>query len=949
MAGSLHLGQLGRLGSAERSGVSTPSLAALTLTSTTITENSPTGTLVGAILGASPGSSLSLVDNSGNRFAMSGGNIVAGAVGTNFEAATSHQITLREVLAGASNSPRDTTIVINVTNVNEQPSLSALTLSSNSATQGSNSTINIVAATAGSTIAGAVPDGMVLNSAARTISGTPTTAGTYNFSLTETLADSPNSPRVSNVTITVGLAPVVIGGVEVGTVGTSGYVDGYTLSGGDDFNGSLDIIGPARPRGKYSTTRGAYVIGASGQFARGSGGLSGYNADPLHTGFNDSNRGQPVPHWSDIITQENGELTIKTRQRITADEPFMRNPTKKAIGSMLHTGFAFLARPPLVFQWCDRNNSSVWSHITRWVMQANSYFSVNDLELDIEAASFSDGTGDGRDVQYNVNLWNNGVVTNLAGNVEAVPANTDIVWAFQIDENGDARIYRDGVLKRTYTGARALALARPFYMLWTAHSYELAPVNSTPASLTVKWYQVWRKGGQHYRPLVAGDTYRVDYGGTGSWVLPDQTTVWGGSVTEIVEAGQQENNEPGGTLDGVVYDPLPTGVTYNAGTRTLSVANTVTLPGRLHIMRYVNQVGSTCEPQRIIVEVGPRITVPNLNPQVGVPFSYDVYAACDVGIILPKTITVTGLPAGLSFNPATGLITGTATTESTQSVTITCTNASEQPATKVITLTVVPVAPSYAYESWTGPGWFDASDTTSVILGAGSAVASMNNKRSGGGNLTAGGAANGLLVGVRTQNSKQVISVTRNVSTATSPPRLTASQTAPVSTMFQGNDKPYTVIVAYCPRDTNTGYIWAASDAGTLPNTQQIGLIRRNSTSSSVRRQLLDGTPNDVSWGSGQASGTPRIVAIKHTGTAVTVWDNSAATKSVNGAAQDVGEFTLPLWFRLFAASISQGSLANVQSTMDFYEIVLESTARSDADVQQAITDMAAKWGITLS
>jgi len=197
--------------SSQRAGdAAAPVLAALTLSSTSIIENTAMGSLVGAIFGATPGSSLSLVDNSGNRFALSGGNIVAGAVGTNFEAATSHQITLREVLAGASNSPRDTTIVINVTNVNEQPSLSALTLSSNSATQGSNSTINIVAATAGSTIAGAVPDGMVLNSAARTISGTPTTAGTFNFSLTETLADSPNSPRVSNVTIAVASAPTLV-------------------------------------------------------------------------------------------------------------------------------------------------------------------------------------------------------------------------------------------------------------------------------------------------------------------------------------------------------------------------------------------------------------------------------------------------------------------------------------------------------------------------------------------------------------------------------------------------------------------------------------------------------------------------------------------------------------------------------------------------------------------
>lgn len=37
-------------------------------------------------------------------------------------------------------------------------------------------------------------------------------------------------------------APVTIGGIEVGTVGTSGYLDGYTLWDGDDFDDALDII-----------------------------------------------------------------------------------------------------------------------------------------------------------------------------------------------------------------------------------------------------------------------------------------------------------------------------------------------------------------------------------------------------------------------------------------------------------------------------------------------------------------------------------------------------------------------------------------------------------------------------------------------------------------------------------------------------------------------------------
>jgi hypothetical protein len=46
-------------------------------------------------------------------------NIVAGSTPTDFETATSHTITVRETLAGASNSPRDTVLTINVTDVAE--------------------------------------------------------------------------------------------------------------------------------------------------------------------------------------------------------------------------------------------------------------------------------------------------------------------------------------------------------------------------------------------------------------------------------------------------------------------------------------------------------------------------------------------------------------------------------------------------------------------------------------------------------------------------------------------------------------------------------------------------------------------------------------------------------------------------------------------------------------
>jgi hypothetical protein len=187
---------------------STPaSLASLTLSASTVVENSSAGTLVGTLQGVTAGSTISLTDDAGGRFALSGNNVVAGSISTDFETSTSHEITVRETLGAASNSPRDTALTINVTNVFEQPDLGALSLDDTQVPVDEAATINILGATSGSTITGSVPDGLTLNSGARTITGTPTTEGEYTFNLVETLADSSNSPRTTAVTLEVVGAP----------------------------------------------------------------------------------------------------------------------------------------------------------------------------------------------------------------------------------------------------------------------------------------------------------------------------------------------------------------------------------------------------------------------------------------------------------------------------------------------------------------------------------------------------------------------------------------------------------------------------------------------------------------------------------------------------------------------------------------------------------------------
>lgn len=181
-----------------------PMLQFLGIASNTVTEGTTAGQLVGALTGLTPGSTLSLVDSAGSRFALSGTSILTGSTATDYEAFTVHEITVRETLAGVVNSPKDSTISIFVLNVNELPALSALSVPG-SAIVGS--TLNISGATAGSTLTGTMPSGWTLNSAARTISVAAGAAtGSQSWSITETLGDSPNSPRTSTGTTTVSAA-----------------------------------------------------------------------------------------------------------------------------------------------------------------------------------------------------------------------------------------------------------------------------------------------------------------------------------------------------------------------------------------------------------------------------------------------------------------------------------------------------------------------------------------------------------------------------------------------------------------------------------------------------------------------------------------------------------------------------------------------------------------------
>lgn len=123
---------------------------------------------------------------------------------TDFESRASYDFSF--VATDGSGNISTQAVSIAITNVFEQPALLELSLDTTTTQTGQSSSIAIQDRVAGSTLAllaGALPAGISLNSAAGTIVGTPTTAQSASFTLQETLADSANSGRTTALSITV--------------------------------------------------------------------------------------------------------------------------------------------------------------------------------------------------------------------------------------------------------------------------------------------------------------------------------------------------------------------------------------------------------------------------------------------------------------------------------------------------------------------------------------------------------------------------------------------------------------------------------------------------------------------------------------------------------------------------------------------------------------------------
>ncbi len=495
------------------------------------------------------------------------------------------------------------------------------------------------------------------------------------------------------------------GGYCIGDHGAAGTIyAGHILSWADDFSGPLDIVGPQTPFGKYFTTKG-YSAAARGNFTTLA---PQFDADPLTTGYYDSNRGVPVGYNN--LKQSNGVMTLQARNA-TAGEQANMNFTSQAlnsgvrpqVSSAIHTegtvGFYPGGTGSVIVETTLKytgNGQSGW-HPTFWTISGdplNVEAPGNFDEVDVcEGNSFT--------CRPAVLQHTNGVVTL------PVPAGANFTNVYDGNfhtlsvalSTSSTIVFLDGATHNTFAVTSNFS-GKPQYALVTSHilnqtwlgeNYAQGNWNSTGANIQLDLMRVWRPDNgtaQHWVPLLTIPDLKVDYNGIGSAVLPSTVGLWGdSSVTEYFQAVDFDSNEPGMNFN-AVYNQFPPGVAFDPVTRILSVdwsaqnASCATdgcrNSGVLHMVAKAwKPDGSTFTPARFTIYRGPRPVARGANITVGGSSSADIYASCDVGVATTsppgaKIVSVTNIPSGMSYSSSTGLLTGTPATAGT--VTVTCVN-----------------------------------------------------------------------------------------------------------------------------------------------------------------------------------------------------------------------------------------------------------------------------------
>jgi hypothetical protein len=508
----------------------------------------------------------------------------------------------------------------------------------------------------------------------------------------------------------IGQRPDFIGGLPVGYVGSTGIYNGYTMSGGDDFLGKLNIVNVNAPLAKYFTTH-VYAPGARSVF----GALhQSYDMDPYHTGSQDSNRGIPV--GSTNLNQANSILNLQVRQANSGETPYINQ--KPLLGSMIHTGGYVAVSPPCIIEASVALSTATppggW-HPTFWVLNANPTNNPQAgtpgwLEFD-----FPECFGGNPEANTNVHGTPGGSWTSdSTGPLTGVMGVGFVTFSLVITSSS-VLFYQNGTLVKTESHNGCIT-GNPYYLLFTSHTYDspLGNVNlsqwaaagTTGATMQVDWFRAWipTTAPTIITPLEQLPTLQVNYNTSMTYTFPSLASLYGAgfSGSDYCCGIKKEDFEPGCQAEGSggYQQQFPSGLSWNSGTRVLTGITSDKRPGRMHVtsVPYLSTGAYGIQP-RGYIDVGPLISATDFVLVNGVATTIDLYQVCDCGDLVPNVITCTGLPSGLSFNASTGLITVSSTVSNgTTPITIGVTNSSGQTASKTVNCIIQSSADSLALD-----------------------------------------------------------------------------------------------------------------------------------------------------------------------------------------------------------------------------------------------------------
>lgn len=481
------------------------------------------------------------------------------------------------------------------------------------------------------------------------------------------------------------IPPYNIGGVSVGTQGNSGVYTGYTMVGGDNFTGPLSIVHITDPFARYWTTRMG-VVGSAGARLNGSATGNGYNIDPYHTGDQDSNRGVAV--GSTNMSQGISGLVLKSRIANGGETPYI--DTDQVVSADIF-GVSYLTfSAPAVYEvyanFTPSGFPTGW-HPTTWLQN------VDPANLGTAAPGWLE-YDDPEVGECNFNA--HGSVVGPGGVAGPGCGSFDSsfhLYTLVLTASG-SDYYTDGV-KQLTVAQDATNTLKPYQPIFTGtvsapNITQWTSAGTTGATLTVAWYRVWIPNAQAsnvINPTQNLPTLQANFNTNFTYTFPSATTLWGSNISDYLQALRYEDFEPGCAHTGCAsYQQFPSSLTYNNTTRVLSGKFT-DRPGRLHLIAVPYKSGGALGyTAKGYIDIGPTVTSTSISYSNGTG-TFDLYFIGDCGTLVPKTMSVTGLPSGLSFSPTTFRITGTATT-GTYTINMSVTNSSGQNVSSNITLTV---------------------------------------------------------------------------------------------------------------------------------------------------------------------------------------------------------------------------------------------------------------------